>query len=443
MAKITPVSGFPEWLPEEKLIEQSILDTLRRTFELYGFTPLEVRSVEPLDVLLSKGDDKEIYTLRRLGESVSTPPEFGLHFDMTVPFARYMQQFRGQLTFPFKRYQIQKAWRGERPQEGRYREFYQADIDVIGEGELPISYDAEFARIMYEVLSKLPLPQTTIKINNRRLLSGFYQALGVSDVASTLRVVDKLEKIGPVEVIKQLQSEVGLSEEKAELCLELGKIRTPDSSFAQQVRAFGLENELLEQGLTELAFVMDACQDLPAGSVVADLSVARGLDYYTGTVFESFMAGFEHIGSVCSGGRYDNLASDGKVSLPGIGISFGVTRMLGPLLGQNRLQASRSSPVVVLVSLPTEEARLEAATLANRLRERGIPTDVHHAPQKFGKQIRAAERRGVPYVWFFTPGDAGSYQVKDIRSGEQVSADVDSWTPPQEDLEIQVRLLED
>ena len=442
MAKITPVSGFPEWLPEEKLIEQSVLDTLRGTFELYGFTPLEVRSVEPLDVLLSKGDDKEIYTLRRLGEGAGTPPEFGLHFDMTVPFARYVQQFRGQLTFPFKRYQIQKAWRGERPQEGRYREFYQADIDVIGEGELPISYDAEFARIMYDVLSKLPLPPTTIKVNNRRLLSGFYQALGVKDVASTLRVVDKLEKIGAAEVVKQLQSEVGLSEDKAELCLELGKIRTPDSSFAQQVRAFGLENELLEQGLTELAFVMDACQDLPAGSVTADLSVARGLDYYTGTVFESFMEGFEHIGSVCSGGRYDNLASDGKVSLPGIGISFGVTRMLGPLLGQNRLQASRSSPVVVLVSLPVEDARLEAAALANRLRQRGIPADVHHAPQKFGKQIRAAERRGIPYVWFFTPGDPDSYQVKDIRSGEQVSADIGSWTPPQEDLEVWVRLLE-
>ena len=443
MAKITPVSGFPEWLPEEKLIEQSVIDTLRRTFELYGFTPLEVRSVEPLEVLLSKGDDKEIYTLRRLGESVSTPPEFGLHFDMTVPFARYVQQFRGQLSFPFKRYQIQKAWRGERPQEGRYREFYQADIDVIGEGDLPLSYDAEFARIMFEVLSKLPLPQTVIKINNRRLLSGFYQALGVSDVADTLRIVDKLEKIGPAEVVKQLQNEVGLSEEKAALCLELGTIRTPDNSFVEQVRAFGLENELLEQGLEELAFVMDACQDLPAGSVIADLSVARGLDYYTGTVFESFMAGFEHIGSVCSGGRYDNLASDGKVQLPGIGISFGVTRMLGPLLGQNRLQASRSSPVVVLVSLPTEEARLEAATLANRLRRRGIPADVHHAPQKYGKQIRAAERRGVPYVWFFNPGEDGSHEVKDIRSGEQVSADVDSWTPPQEDLEIQVRLVEE
>ena len=443
MAKITPVSGFPEWLPEEKLIEQSVIDTLRRTFELYGFTPLEVRSVEPLEVLLSKGDDKEIYTLRRLGESVSTPPEFGLHFDMTVPFARYVQQFRGQLSFPFKRYQIQKAWRGERPQEGRYREFYQADIDVIGEGELPLSYDAEFARIMFEVLNKLPLPQTVIKVNNRRLLSGFYQALGVSDVADTLRIVDKLEKIGPAEVVKQLQNEVGLSEEKAKLCLELGTIKTSDSSFVEQVRAFGLENELLEQGLEELAFVMDACQDLPTGSVIADLSVARGLDYYTGTVFESFMAGFEHIGSVCSGGRYDNLASDGKVQLPGIGISFGVTRMLGPLLGQNRLRASRSSPVVVLVSLPTEEARLEAATLANRLRRRGIPADVHHAPQKYGKQIRAAERRGIPYVWFFNPSEDGSHEVKDIRSGEQVSADVDSWTPPQEDLEVQVRLVEE
>lgn len=439
MAKITPVSGFPEWLPDEQLIEQTFLDTLRRKFELYGYTPIAPRSVEPLDVLLSKGDDKEIYTLRRLGEEDPTrPPEFGLHFDLTVPFARYVQQFRGQLIFPFKRYQIQKSWRGERPQEGRYREFYQADIDVIGEGDLPFSYDAEFPQLIHEIITSLPVPEVTIRVNNRKLLSGFYKALGVEDVASVLRIVDKLEKIGPAEVSKLLQSEVGLSEKDAELCLGLGQIKTPDTSFVEKVKAFGLEHPLLQEGLDELTYIVEVNKDIP--NCVADLSLARGLGYYTGTVFECQFVGHEGLGSVCGGGRYDNLASDDKAKLPGVGISFGVTRMLGYLLERGMLKTNRSSPVVVLVSLPNEEARSEATQIARGLRSRGIPADVHYAPQKFGKQIRAAERKGIPYIWFFEPGNPSSYEIKDIRSGEQVAADITTWQPLAEDGNVQIEL---
>ena len=441
MAKITPVSGFPEWLPEEKLLEQTFLDTLRRKFELYGFAPIEPRAVEPLDVLLSKGDDKEIYTLRRLGEDDPTaPPEFGLHFDMTVPFARYVQQFRGGLEFPFKRYQIQKAWRGERPQEGRYREFYQADIDVIGEQELPLAYDAEFPQLIHEIMTSLPVPNTRIRVNNRKLLTGFYKALGVEDAGNVLRIVDKIEKIGPREVARLLQTDVGLSEKDAGLCLELGTIQTPDTSFVRRVEALGLKHELLQEGLIELEVLMTSNADLPAGSLVADLSVARGLDYYTGTVLECQFVGHEALGSVCGGGRYDNLASDERVKLPGVGVSFGVTRMLGYLFGRGLLKPTRSTPVVVLVALPSEEARSAAAQVVKSLRARGIPADVHPAPQKFGKQIRAAERRGIPYVWFFNPDDPTAHEVKDIRSGAQSAVDPDAWRPAEDDYRTQVEL---
>ena len=437
MAKVTPLSGFPEWLPAEKLVEQQFIDTLRHVFELYGFTPVEPRSVEPLEVLLSKGDDKEIYTLQRLG-APERAAEFGLHFDMTVPFARYVQQFRGELIFPFKRYQIQKAWRGERPQEGRYREFYQADIDVIAEGELPLSYDAEFVGLISEVISRLPVPKVLTRVNNRKILTGFYAALGIDDPQGVIRVVDKLEKIGPGEVSRLLQ-DLGLSERDAESCLALGTIRSADTSFISEVEAFGLNHPTLQAGLDELAELIEASAETEG--LVADLSLARGLDYYTGTVLECQFVGHEGLGSICSGGRYDDLAGDAGVKLPGMGISFGVTRMLGYLFGRGLLKAERSSPVTVLVSLPSEAARAEAAGVAGRLRQRGIPTDVHHAPQKFGKQIRAAERKGIPYVWFFEPGNPASHEVKDIRSGEQTSADPNTWTPAQEATELRVELL--
>ena len=441
MAKITPISGFPEWLPEQKLVEQKVLDTLRRSFELYGYAPLEPRAIEPLDVLLSKGDDKELYVLRRLHEeNPNALADFGLHFDLTVPFARYTQEFRGQLNFPFKRYQIQKSWRGERPQEGRYREFYQADIDVIGDGELPLSYDTEFPQLIHEVMNGLPVPKTRIRVNNRKILTGFYKALEVENAGDVLRIVDKLDKIGADKVAELLETNIGLSAADAQRCLRLGQIRSEDMSFVKAVKDLGLSHPLLAEGLDELAFLMDANGDLPEDTLVADLSIARGLDYYTGMVLECQFVGHESLGSVCGGGRYDNLASSDKVKLPGVGISFGVTRMLGYLFGRGLLSATRSSPAVVLVALPTEEARLESLKIAKRLRARGIPTDVHNAPQKFGKQIRAAERRGIPYVWFYTLGEPSSHEIKDIRSGEQLAADPDSWTPEPQDFELDITL---
>ena len=437
MSKPTPLSGFPEFLPEQRVVEQQILDRLRRTFELHGFANIETRAVEPMDQLLRKGEtSKEVYVLRRLhADEQQGDAGMGLHFDLTVPFARYVLENAGKLEFPFRRYQIQKAWRGERPQEGRFREFTQADIDVVGKDTLPFHHDIEVTRVMAEALVGLPLPPMRLQVNNRKLIQGFYVGIGATDVESVMRVIDKIDKVPADVVATMLVDEAGLTKEQAAQCLELADIRSSDTSFVERVRALGVSNELLEEGLEELAAVVTGAASIVSDRFVveADLRVARGLDYYTGTVFETVMEGFEGLGSICSGGRYDALASDGRTTYPGVGISFGVSRTLVPLMQRGLLTSDRKVPSVVLVALADEESRPASDAIAQRLRSRGIPTEVAAAPQKFGKQIRYGERRGIPFVWF--PGsDGGPDQVKDIRSGEQVDADPDTWNPPVEDL---------
>jgi histidyl-tRNA synthetase len=441
MSRPTPISGFPEWLPAERIVEQHVIDTLRRVFELHGFAPIETRAVEPLEQLLRKGEiDKEVYVLRRLQAEEGEPePErakqLGLHYDLTVPFARYVLENAGKLVFPFRRYQIQKAWRGERPQEGRYREFTQADIDVIGVDSLAFHYEAEMPIVMAEVFAALPLPPMRMQINNRKLIEGFYGGLGVDDIAAVLRTIDKLDKIGPDRVRDALVADAGMTAAQAGACLELAEISGTDAKVADRVRALGVTGDQLDRGLEELVAVLDAVQGVqrPGFELVADLRVARGLDYYTGTVYETQMQGFEQIGSVCSGGRYDALASDGRTTYPGVGISFGVTRTLGPLLSRGALTASRSTPTCVLVALADEEARPTADAVAASLRRRGIAAEVAPEASKYGKQIKYAERRGIPYVWF-DQTDAGAPEVRDIRSGDQVGADVERWAPPATDL---------
>ena len=431
-------SGFPELLPAQRFVELAVLDRLRTVFELHGFAPLETPAVESLETLLRKGEiDKEVYVLRRLhADAAEDDAGLGLHFDLTVPFARYVLEHAGHLEFPFRRYQIQKVWRGERPQAGRFREFIQADIDVIGRDELPFHHDVEVARVMAEALGALDfLPPLRLQVNNRRLIEGFYRGIGAPDVPAVMRVIDRLDKV-PADVIRgQLRAEASLSDQQAEQCLRLAEIRTSDTSFVEQVRALGVSDELLDAGLAELAAVLDGCAAITGVSVEADLRIARGLDYYTGTVFETRMAGFESLGSVCSGGRYDSLASDGKVTYPGVGISLGVTRLLMPLFQLGVLSASRSVPSVVLVALPNEDARADCDRVAQALRARGIAAEVAASAQKYGKQIRYAERRGIPFVWFPRRASTGEAEsVKDIRSGDQVPADPATWTPPDADL---------
>ena len=436
MARPTPLSGFPEWLPEHRIVEQLVLDRLRATFESWGYASVETRVVEPLEQLLRKGEiDKEVYVLRRLHAADDEGDSgLGLHFDLTVPFARYVLENGGHLHFPFKRYQIQKAWRGERPQEGRYREFLQADIDVIDVDTLSFHHEVEVAQVMSEAFAGLPLPALRMQVNNRHLIEGFYHGVGVTDVAAVMRVVDKLDKL-PEETIRELlDSEAGVSGHEADLVLAFASINAEDSSFADQVTALGVTTPLLDQGLEELVRVIDGTTPLRSDrfSVVADLRIARGLDYYTGTVYETRMAGFDSLGSVCSGGRYDALATDGTTTFPGVGISFGVTRTLGPLFSRGLLTASRSVPTCAVVAVADDDHRSASDHVARSLRSRGISAETSPSAAKFGKQIRYADRRGIPFVWFIDAD--GGHSVKDIRSGEQVEADPATWTPPDADL---------
>jgi histidyl-tRNA synthetase len=408
MAKIRPISGFPEWLPEQRLVEQQVLDGLRSSFELFGFAPVETRSVELLETLLAKGEtDKEIYALRRLADPEgSGDAGFGLHYDLTVPFARYAVQNYNELTFPFKRYQIQKAWRGERPQEGRYREFLQADIDVIERGSLALSFDAEILSAVHHALAAAPFPPVVIHVNNRKITEGFMRGLGIEDPVPVMRVLDKLDKVGPDGVRAMLD----LAESLVDKLLQL--VETP----LEEVRGLGVSHELLDEGLEELHFVMQEAD----GAAVADLGVVRGFDYYTGTVYESVMEGHESLGAVCSGGRYDNLAAGAREPLPGVGISIGVSRILGRLFGQGLLPAGRKSPTVVLVARVGAPAR----EVLRDLRLRGIPSEAYHEEAKLAKQMKYANDKGIPYVWL--PFEDG-HVVRDMASGDQVEAS--SWNP--------------
>jgi histidyl-tRNA synthetase len=305
----------------------------------------------------------------------------------------------------------------------------------VGRDVLPVHHDVEIARVMAEALAGLDfLPPLRLQVSNRKVIEGFCLGISAPDIPAVMRTLDRLDKVPADVVRKLLREEAGLTEEHAALCLALAEIRTTDSSFVSKVWALGVAHPMLDEGLEELAAVIDGCAAITGVTVEADLRIARGLDYYTGTVFETRMSGFEAIGSVCSGGRYDSLASDGKTTYPGVGISLGVTRLLIPLFQRGVLAGSRTVPSAVLVALPNEADRAHSDLVAQALRARGIPTEVAATAQKYGKQIRYAERRGIPFVWF--PGEVD--EVKDIRTGAQAPADVATWTPPIEDLHPQV-----
>src|SRR6185312_14224408 len=296
------------------------------------------------------------------------------------------------------------------------------------------------ALVIVEALSALPIPDFKLRVNNRKLAEGFYRGIDLTDTAGVLRSIDKLEKIGPEKVAALLQEELGATDEQAQAALKLASIRTEDTSFVDQVRALGVQHELLETGLAELEEVIGEAHRRAPGKVMADLSIARGLDYYTGTVYETVLVGHEQLGSICSGGRYDALATKGNRTFPGVGLSIGVTRLVMRILGQEFATASRHVPTAVLVTLANEDSWSQAQDVAGQLRERGISVEVAAKADKFGKQIKYADRRGIPFVWFTSVAEDGSHshEVKDIRSGDQHPADPASWTPPAEDLVPQV-----
>ncbi len=423
--KPKPVSGFPEWLPEERLVEQRWFDNIRRVFESYGYCSIETPSVEEIDVLTAKGEvDKEIYVIERLhkDERDKNEARLALHFDQTVPLARYVAQRFNDLVFPFKRYQMQRVWRGERPQMGRMREFYQCDIDVINVDNLPISFDAEVAAVCYEAIQSLDIGRVQLRINNRKILMGLLESMSVKDSIPVTRAVDKLEKIGKDKVFDELYR-AGLTELQIHQILELAAIKGgPDV-----IKAIKAENDVMQDGIQELVFVLDNLAHLGEG-VVADLSIVRGLDYYTGTVYETQLLDVpEFTGSVCSGGRYDDLAS-GYINkhLPGVGISIGFSRLFDVMRQTHpaKLGIGPKGPADVMVVIPSEAEASHAAETARSLRKNGNKVELYHAARKLDDQLKYAMKKQIPFVWLpFADG----HQVKDMTARTQTAADPTTW----------------
>ncbi len=418
------ISGFPEWLPEIRAVEQQWMDHIRRVFESYGYTNIETPVVEELDVLLAKGEtDKEIYTLTRLqaDDNDTSDARLGLHFDQTVPFARYTAQHFNSLDFPFKRYQMQKVWRGERPQLGRSREFYQCDIDVVNPDHLPIHFDAEMVAVMYEILAGLNIGKFQICISNRKILLGLINALDIEDSSPITRTVDKIDKIGHDGVFKALREENHISPDQANMIIDL--VESTDLS------TIDAQNDQMAEGLEELRFVMNQLSHLPDWAVKADLSIIRGFDYYTGTVYEAKLTEIpEFKRSIGGGGRYDDLAGSYiNRHLPGVGISIGLTSLFEVLNHYDYIKAGQKSPTDILVTLPGEERREASLKTARILRERGFNVETYHAPQKFQKQLAYAEKKGIDYVWFIPKGYGQPHEVKNMRTRDQAQADPSTW----------------
>ncbi len=423
-----PISGFPEFLPEEQIVFQRALDLIRRTFEAYGFVPVETPAVERVDVLLTKGgNDREIYGLRRLaaeGDDAGAK-ELALHFDLTVPLARYVAQHYGQLTFPFRRYQIQPVWRGERAQAGRYRQFYQCDIDTIGDGELSLLNDAEIPSVIHRLFTEMEIGPFTIRINNRKVLQGLVSSLGIAEgepTAEVLRIVDRLEKVGP-ERVRTMLADVGVSGEGAAQLLALTEQQLSTDGWLAYLQGQTV-NETYARGVEELAAVVASVRALgvPDSRFTVDPSIARGLDYYTGTIYETRLDAHPELGSICSGGRYDNLAGHfTNRPLPGVGISIGLTRLIPRLIEAGVLKAEASTTAPVLVTL--FDAADPAATLAiaARLRDAGVGVETYLERRKLDKQLKYANKRGFALVVVAGPDEAanGTASVKDLRSGEQ------------------------
>jgi histidyl-tRNA synthetase len=430
-----PISGFPELLPAEQLVFNRCLDIVRATFEHYGFTPIETPAVERKDVLTSKGgNEKEIYALARLaagpGESVDT--EFALHFDLTVPLARYVAQHKDKLVFPFRRYQIQKVWRGERPQAGRYRELYQCDIDVIGRGSVSLIADAEMPSVIYRIFRQMAIGPFGVRINNRRLLRGLYESIGIpaEQHGEVLRAVDHLEKIGPEAVRQMLVARAGVQQDAAGRILDFVSISDGLSSdevlrrLYARIEDLQAGNQTFAQGVHELAAVVAGMRNLgvPDDYFGIDLSIARGLDYYTGTVYETKLFAHPDLGSICSGGRYDDLASHfTNERLPGVGISIGLSRLVFRLIDAGVLPVGPSTPALVLVTTLDPNRIQDYLRMGAELRERGVATEVFLDRGRLGDQLRYANRKGHRFAVIAGEDEfaAGRATVRDLSTGEQ------------------------
>ena len=401
------------------------MEILRETYSLYGFTPLDTPIIEASEVLLAKGGgetEKQIYRFTK-GDA-----DLALRFDLTVPLAKYVALHYNDLSFPFRRYQIGKVYRGERAQRGRFREFYQADIDIIGDGKLDVTNEAEIPAIIYQVFTRLGLHRFQIRVNNRKILNGFYAMLGLTDKAGDImRTVDKLDKIGAEKVRDLLTAEdIGLTADQAGEILAFIAIQGSNQQVLSALESYRGRNKVFDQGLDELHTVVKylSAFGVPEKNFAVDLTIARGLDYYTGTVYETTMLDHPEIGSVCSGGRYDNLAEYyTDKQLPGVGISIGLTRLFYVLQEQGMLnEALNSAPADALI-LPMTGDLGPAAALATQLRQAGVRTQLYTEQKKFKQKMTYADRIGVPYVLFLGDDEIaqGTVSVKDMATGEQVA----------------------
>ena len=434
MEKIKPrtLSGFMELLPARQMQMERFLQVLRETYSLYGFTPLDTPVIEAAEVLLAKGGgdtEKQIYRFEKGGSDLA------LRFDLTVPLAKYVAQNYGVLSFPFRRFQIGKVYRGERAQRGRFREFYQADIDVIGDGQLDIVNEAEIPAIIYRTFTALGLQRFQIRVNNRKILGGFYSMLGLSEKAGDImRTVDKLEKIGPEKVTEILTEDLGVSDADAEAILSFISIRGSNGQVLEALEAWRGRDALFDRGLEELKAVAGylSAFGVPERNFAVDLTIARGLDYYTGTVYETAMLDHPEIGSICSGGRYDNLAeyyTDKK--LPGVGISIGVTRLFYVLEEQGMLSDQMvTAPADVLV-IPMSDDLQAAIQTATALRDAGIRTQLYTEKKKFKARIGYAAKLGIPYAVFLGEDEIaqGVVSCKDLAAGQQQTLPVEQLIP--------------
>ena len=428
MAKVTPrtLSGFMELLPAPQRQMERIMEILRESYALYGFTPLDTPLMESAEVLLAKGGgetEKQVYRFQK-GDA-----DLALRFDLTVPLAKYVAAHWNELSFPFRRYQIGKVYRGERAQRGRFREFYQADIDVIGDGKLSILNEAEIPAIIYRTFTALGLRKFTIRVNNRKILNGLYEMLGLSAKAGDiLRTVDKLDKIGPEKVRAVLTGDFALTMQDADQILRFMEIRGDAAAALSALGVYQGRNETFDQGLEELRAVSQylGAFGVPADCFAIDTTIARGLDYYTGTVYETILTEHPEIGSVCSGGRYDNLAeyyTDRQ--LPGVGISIGLTRLFYVLNEQGMLNPDLpTAPADVLV-IPMTEDLSAAVSFATLLRENGIRTQIYGEQRKFKQKISYASKLKIPYAAFLGEDEirANVVTCKDLDSGEQTKLD--------------------
>ncbi len=430
MAKMTPrtLSGFMELLPQPQQQMERIMDILRRTYSLYGFTPLDTPVIEASEVLLAKGGgetEKQIYRFQK-GDA-----DLALRFDLTVPLAKYVALHYNDLSFPFRRYQIGKVYRGERAQRGRFREFYQADIDVIGDGKLDITNEAEIPAIIYQTFTSLGLKRFQIRVNNRKILNGFYAMLGLTEQSGDImRTVDKLDKIGAEKVRTLLTDEVGVSAENADEILKFIAITGGNQQVMAALEGYRGRNEVFDEGLDQLNTVVKylSAFGVPAENFAVDLTIARGLDYYTGTVYETTLLDHPEIGSVCSGGRYDNLAEYyTDKQLPGVGISIGLTRLFYVLGEQGMLNPDLPTAPADVLILPMTAELSPAVTLATRLRAAGVRTQLYTEQKKFKAKMNYADKLGVPYVVFLGDDEITGNVVacKDMTSGEQTTLPFD------------------